>query len=184
MIRKLNRSLLLLVFTLMLTACRSNRVEYVQTPSGMNVQRGRNYKEVIEDFQDKGFTNIRTEPIRDLEIGWTVKLEEVEEISVGGDTDYDAGAWVPADTEVVIRYHATVLYHETEDDAGADAASETGNPETGNPETGTSETGHYETKFSETETSETGISETGTSETGTSETETSETRPSEAETDR
>lgn len=93
------------LLALSLSACGGGRADRVETPAGMNMQRGRNYKEVIEDFQDKGFTNIRTETIEDLEFGWTVKNEEVEEILVGGDKRYDAGVWVPADTEVVIRYH-------------------------------------------------------------------------------
>ena len=125
MIRKTKMILVLCLLMLVLAACQHAGVERVPTPSGMKVQRGRNYKEVIEDFQDKGFTNIRTEPIRDLEIGWTVKNEEVEEISVGGDTDYDAGVLVPADTEVIIRYHAHVLYVPEEEDtepAAEDAA--------------------------------------------------------------
>lgn len=93
------------LLTFLLTACGEGRADKVETPSGMNMQRGRNYKEVIEDFQDKGFTNIRVEPIEDLVFGWVVKNGEVEEISVGGDKNYDPGVWVPKDTEVVIRYH-------------------------------------------------------------------------------
>ena len=94
-----------LALALLLTACSGGRVNKVETPSGMNMQRGRNYREVIEDFQDKGFTNIRTEPIEDLLYSWGFKNGEVEEITVGGDSNYDAGVWVAADTEVVIRYH-------------------------------------------------------------------------------
>lgn len=89
----------------LLCACAGTKVDMVQTPAGMNMQRGRNYREVIEDFEDKGFSKIRTETIEDLDTSWTVKNEEVEEIYVGGDNDYDAGVWVPANTEVVIRYH-------------------------------------------------------------------------------
>lgn len=124
MIRKAIQILTACLLALALAACAGGRVERVQTPSGMRMQRGRNYKEVIEDFEDKGFTNIRTEPIRDLEIGWVVKNEEVEEISVGGDTDYDAGVWVPADTEVVIRYHTYVIPRLDDEDYGGEAVPE------------------------------------------------------------
>ena len=94
-----------IVLSIILTACSGNKADQGKTPSGMNIQRGRNYKEVIEDFEYRGFTNIRTEPIEDLVFGWVVKNGEVEEISVGGDTNYDAGVWIPLDTEIVIRYH-------------------------------------------------------------------------------
>lgn len=105
MIRQTGRIIAACLLAAVLAACGSSRADKVETPSGMNIQRGRNYREVIEDFEDKGFTNIRTEKIEDLAFGWVVKNGEVEEISVGGDTNYDAGVWVPSDTEVVIRYH-------------------------------------------------------------------------------
>ena len=88
-----------------LSACGGSREGMVQTPANMRMQRGRNYKEVIEDFEDKGFTNIQTETIEDLEYGHTFRNGHVEQISVGGDTNYDAGVLVPKDTKVVIRYH-------------------------------------------------------------------------------
>ena len=69
------------------------------------MQRGRNYREVIEDFQDKGFTNIKTNKIEDLQYGFVVRYEQVETITVGGDSNYDSGVKVPADTEVIISYH-------------------------------------------------------------------------------
>lgn len=95
---------------LCLAACGVSRAGKVQTPAGMKIQRGRNYREVIEDFEDKGFSNIRTEKIQDLQYGWNFKNGQVEEISVGGDSNYDAGVWVPQETEVVIRYHTFVTY--------------------------------------------------------------------------
>lgn len=88
-----------------LSACSGSSEGMVQTPANMKMQRGRNYKEVIEDFEDKGFTNIQTETIEDLEYGHTFRNGHVEQISVGGDTNYDAGVLVPKDTKVVIRYH-------------------------------------------------------------------------------
>ena len=81
---KIRHFLSILLLVCILTGCGGGSVEKVETPSGMNMQRGRNYKEVIEDFEDKGFTNIRTEPIEDLLFSWRFKNGEVEEISVGG----------------------------------------------------------------------------------------------------
>lgn len=124
MIRKMKLFLLLCVTAVLLAACAQSHVEKVQTPAGMNIQRGRNYREVIEDFEDKGFTNIRTEPIHDLLISWVIRNGEVDGISVGGDTNYDPGVWVPADTEVVIRYHTYVENRaEAEQDAGEGATN-------------------------------------------------------------
>ena len=123
--------LLICLAALLLTACGKSGADKVETPAAMSMQRGRNYKEVVEDFEDKGFTNIRVEPIEDLRIGWVVKYEEVEEISVGGDTNYDAGVLVPADTEVVIRYHSynTSLEEEAETAETAEVPAKTESPE-------------------------------------------------------
>ena len=103
-----------------LSACGGGKEGMVQTPANMKMQRGRNYKEVIEDFEDKGFTNIQTETIEDLEYGHTFRNGHVEQISVGGDTNYDAGVYVPSDTKVIIRYHtynSATLNQDSEDDA-------------------------------------------------------------------
>ena len=116
MFRYRNRSLLIkavcIFMLLCLTACSSRHAGKVKTPSGMKIQRGRNYKEVIEDFEDKGFKNIKTEEIQDLRYNWTFKYGQVETISVGGDTDYDAGVWVPEETEVIISYHTYITGYE------------------------------------------------------------------------
>lgn len=105
MLTKTGRIIAIIMLSVFLTACGGEKVETVETPAGINLERGRNYKEVIEDFEDKGFTNIRTETIEDLVYGKSFRNGEVEQISVGGDIEYDSGVTVPADTEVVIRYH-------------------------------------------------------------------------------
>lgn len=120
---KIRHFLSILLLVCILTACGGGSAEKVETPSGMNMQRGRNYKEVIEDFEDKGFTNIRTEPIEDLLFSWRFKNGEVEEISVGGDKNYDPGVKVSPDTEVVIRYHT---YNTAAEDAEEEETSAAG----------------------------------------------------------
>ena len=104
MLTKTGRIIAIIMLSVFLTAC-GRRAEMVETPAGIHLERGRNYKEVIEDFEDKGFTNIRTETIEDLVFGRSFRNGEVEQISVGGDIEYDSGVKVPADTEVIIRYH-------------------------------------------------------------------------------
>lgn len=104
MLTRTGRIIAIFMLSVFLTACSSN-VETVRTPADNHLERGRNYKEVIEDFEDKGFTNIKTETIEDLVYGKSFRNGEVERISVGGDINYDSGVAVPADTEVVISYH-------------------------------------------------------------------------------
>lgn len=104
MLTKTGRIVTIIVLSVLLAAC-GQKAEMVETPASIHLERGRNYKEVIEDFEDKGFTNIKTETIADLVYGRSFRDGEVEQISVGGDIAYDSGVHVPADTEVIIRYH-------------------------------------------------------------------------------
>ncbi len=104
MLKKTGRVLTAALISIILMAC-AKPVDKVQTPADNSLERGRNYKEVIEDFEDKGFTNIKTEPIADQVYGRSIRDGEVDHISVGGDINYDSGVLVPADTEVVIYYH-------------------------------------------------------------------------------
>lgn len=87
-------------------ACESvDRTGQAKTPSGSSAMKGRDYESVVETFGSKGFTNIKLEKIEDLIMGWLTTDGKVEEVSVGGDFDYSPDKWVPADIEVVIRYH-------------------------------------------------------------------------------
>lgn len=100
--------LLVLILAFTVTGCAENSNQHegeAKTPSGSSIQKGRDYQDVIDDFSQKGFTNIKTETIDDLIFGWLTKDGEVEEVSVGGDVDYSPDDWVAADTEVIIKYH-------------------------------------------------------------------------------
>ncbi len=93
-----------MLLLLLLAGCgKASHEGEVQIPGGK--MKGRNYQDVEEIFRQQGFTNIRTEKLEDLVLGWLTKDGDVEEVSVAGATDYTANKWVPADTRVVIRYH-------------------------------------------------------------------------------
>ena len=94
----------LLCFSLMSCNPADHKGE-AKTPSGLSIQKGRNFEEVVQNFEDHRFTNIITEPIEDLITGWITKDGEVEDVSVGGDVGYSADRWVPAETPILIRYH-------------------------------------------------------------------------------
>lgn len=76
-----------------------------KTPSGSSIQKGRDYQDVVNDFEKQGFKNIKTEKMEDLITGWVTKDGEVKEVSVGGDVDYSPDEWISEDTEVIIKYH-------------------------------------------------------------------------------
>ncbi|MGG3916019.1 DUF4839 domain-containing protein [Rossellomorea vietnamensis] len=89
-----------------------------KTPSGSSVQKGRDYEEVVNEFKEKGFKNMRTEKLEDLVTGWLTKDGEVESVSVDGDQDYSPDQWYSNDVEVVITYHT--FPEKEERDTGSD----------------------------------------------------------------
>ncbi|CAN7531752.1 DUF4839 domain-containing protein [Rossellomorea sp. LjRoot5] len=93
-----------------------------KTPSGSSVQKGRDYEEVVNEFKEKGFKNMRTEKREDLVTGWLTKDGEVESVSVDGDQDYSSDEWYSNDVEVVITYH-TFPEKEKRDTGSADQKS-------------------------------------------------------------
>lgn len=145
---KLNKIILvyifLVIFVVSLIGC-SNKNSHegeAKTPSGSSIQAGKNYLDVIEDFEEEGFTNIKTEKLGDLVTGWLTKDGEVEEVTVGGDVDYSPDRWVSADTEVIITYHTfpegvseTVTENEpSEENSQAEASQELASQEAASQE--------------------------------------------------
>jgi hypothetical protein len=100
--------LLTCIMVMTLVGCGGNSNEHegeAKTPSGSSIQKGSDYKEVVEVFNSKGFNNIKTEKLEDLITGWLTKDGEVESVSVDGDEDYSPGVWYSNDVEVIITYH-------------------------------------------------------------------------------
>ena len=91
-----------------LVSCDGDSNEHegeAKTPSGSSIQKGRDYQEVVNDFKEKGFKNIKTEKLEDLITGWLTKDGEVESVSVDGDIDYSPDDWYSNNVKVVITYH-------------------------------------------------------------------------------
>ena len=94
------------ILVIALAGCDSKGHEgEAKTPSGSSIQKGRNYQEVINNFTEKGFKNIKTETLEDLITGWITKDGEVESVSVDGNKGYSSDVWYPNNVEVIITYH-------------------------------------------------------------------------------
>ncbi|ONI38767.1 hypothetical protein AN639_07145 [Candidatus Epulonipiscium fishelsonii] len=83
----------------------TEQVKIVQTPEHSNLQAGRIYQDVVKDFKDHGFTNVKTKAIDDLILGWITKDGEVKSVSVDGNLGYLTDDSYPADVEVIVTYH-------------------------------------------------------------------------------
>ncbi len=101
-------SILLLVGMLsaLLTGCsEANHDNDVKAPKKKSELVGRNYEEVVKLFVDAGFTNVKTESIDDLILGWFTQDGEVESVTINGETSFSTAKWYPKDVEVIISYH-------------------------------------------------------------------------------
>lgn len=77
----------------------------VKIPSSSKEYKGDNYKQVMQELKDAGFTDIEAVSQNDLVIGLVTKDGSIERISIDGDTDFSDGDVFSKDSRVVITYH-------------------------------------------------------------------------------
>lgn len=112
-----------------LTACGTadQPSDTAEMPESSSALKGEDYQDVMARLEAAGFTRIETSTLDDLITGWLTKDGEVEQVSVDGATDFDAGSRFPRDARIVITYHT---FPETEtDEAGDDDPAEEEVPE-------------------------------------------------------
>lgn len=76
----------------------------VAVPASASDYKYENYQDVKKDLEDAGFTNITTEILYDIVLGWTDE-GEVKSVSIDGRTDYEKGEVFNMDAPIVITYH-------------------------------------------------------------------------------
>ena len=76
----------------------------VAVPASASDYKYENFKDVQEDLEDAGFTNITTEILYDIVLGWTEE-GEVKSVSIDGRTEYEKGEVFNMDAPIVITYH-------------------------------------------------------------------------------
>ena len=137
------RLLVLTMLLLLLCSCGLQPSHDGQAKIPSESMRGKNYQDVEELFRQHGFTNIQTEKIEDLILGWLTKDGEVKEVSIAGEVNYATDTWVPADTKVVIRYHTFLSSDEKAHDSKTETPPQTESksnetkPESSSPSTQT-----------------------------------------------
>lgn len=67
---------------------------------------GDNVDSVVEEIKEAGFNNYKTVPIKDIYVGSTKYVGEVEQIVINGQSWLAEGTMVPYDAEIVITFHA------------------------------------------------------------------------------
>lgn len=101
----------LLVFLVILGLAAFGGYKYWEFQKGIVVglssdqEIGKDYEQVIKDFENAGFTNVHTNEIRDLTIDEIEDENKVTEVSIRGDAAFKANDKYPYDSRVVITYH-------------------------------------------------------------------------------
>lgn len=114
-------TVLFISISMSLTACGSSEPDNrIQVPSSSSDYRGMNYQDVLDELAGAGFTNVGTEAVDDLIIGWLTEDGEVSDISVNGDTSFSSGAKYEPDVEIIVTYHT----FPTEENEGEPPAEE------------------------------------------------------------
>lgn len=66
---------------------------------------GDNVDSVVEEIKEAGFNNYKTVPIKDIYVGSTNFVGEVEQVVINGQSWLAEGTMVPYDAEIVITFH-------------------------------------------------------------------------------
>lgn len=78
----------------------------VHPPYTSSEAKGKQYVEVLQEYQNAEFNDISFEKIDDLIFGWLTKDGEVEKVEINGSTDYTAEtAYKQNEAKVMIYYH-------------------------------------------------------------------------------
>lgn len=99
-------ALLAVLFVVSCGKTTSQDSNVAKMPSAASDLEGKNYQDVVTQLQSAGFTNIETEPLGDLIIGWLYDEDGVEEVSCNGEIDFNEGDQFDKDVKIVVRYHS------------------------------------------------------------------------------
>lgn len=67
--------------------------------------KGMNYEKAEKILKLQGFTNIKLEKNDDLVLGILAKEDEVEKVTIDGDTDFKRDTYYMSNVEIIITYH-------------------------------------------------------------------------------
>ena len=80
-------------------------LQYISTPISSKDAKGESYADVVAQFEEAGFANIKTEILYDLITGWITDDGEVKSVSIDGNMKFEMDAKYRPDVEIVITYH-------------------------------------------------------------------------------
>lgn len=96
----------LMVGIISISACSGDKeTKMLKVSKSSDEIVGENYKTVISQLEETGFTNIKTKVLDDLITGWLTKDGEIEQVEIDGDTEFSATDSFQKNSKIVITYH-------------------------------------------------------------------------------
>ena len=80
----------------------------LRPPMSSSAAKSQNVDDVVNRFKGNGFTNVKTEEIKDIIAGWLKSEGDVEEVKINGSSGFSSNDYYDPDAEVVVRYHTSV----------------------------------------------------------------------------
>ncbi|MEW4355151.1 DUF4839 domain-containing protein [Streptococcus pneumoniae] len=94
---------------LLLVACSKDneeaKTDTIKLPITSENIHKQNYKTIVNQLEDAGFTNVKVEKIEDLITGLLKKDGQIESVSINGDTDFTKGSEYAKDAKITVTYH-------------------------------------------------------------------------------
>ena len=107
--KKFKCLVLSVVALFLLGACSGNTENkasnIIKLPISSEDINKKNYKTIVNQLNDAGFTNIKTEKIEDLVTGWLKKDGQIESVSINGETEFSEGQELPKNAKITVIYH-------------------------------------------------------------------------------
>lgn len=80
----------------------------VKLVSSSSEYKYKNYRDIVEELEDIGFTNIKTEVVYDILFGIFTLDGESDKITINGVSSFKRGEVFPKDAEVIVTYHTFI----------------------------------------------------------------------------
>lgn len=81
-------------------------LKYVNPPGILADYQYKLYELVVNEFEEAGFINVKTEGLQDLIIGLFNRENEVADITINGKNDFKSDESYLSDVEVIVYYHS------------------------------------------------------------------------------
>lgn len=80
-------------------------LKMITPPSSFKEMKGTRYTDLVAEFENAGFINIKLIPQYDIITGWLTDDGEVESVTIDGEKKYSSDTKYRPDAEVIITYH-------------------------------------------------------------------------------